>query len=430
MAGIVWSFLPQPVSVDVAVVSRGLLRVSVDEDGITRIRERYVVSAPLAGQLLRIALEPGDPIVRGKTLLATIKPRDPELLDPRAVAQAEAQVHAAQAAVQRSESALNQARLRQADAEGDFQRAKELAAGNAISTEQLEDVALAFESSNEQLREARHAEDIARFELAQAEAALLRSRPESDPPDATLESVAPPGRPTRRGADDDVATDARSEQPRNVPRKGSNADLDNADEPWDFTIRAPVDGRVLRVFQESAAVVSAGTPLLELGDPQDLEVVVDVLSQDAVKISAGDRVLLEHWGGDRILEGRVARVEPAAFKKISTLGVEEQRVNVIIDLVDPPAARQSLGDGFRVEAQIIVWERPQALVVPTSATFRVGDAWAVFRVRDRRAEQVLVRLGQENGLAAEVLDGLEEGDRVVVHPSDAVADNVAVTLRR
>ena len=164
-----------------------------------------------------------------------------------------------------------------------------------------------------------------------------------------------------------------------------------------------VDGRVLRVFQESAAVVSAGTPLLELGDPQDLEVVVDVLSQDAVKISAGDRVLLEHWGGDRTLEGRVARVEPAAFKKISTLGVEEQRVNVIIDLVDPPAARQSLGDGFRVEAQIIVWERPQALIVPTSATFRVGDAWAVFRVRGRRAEQVLVRLGQENGLAAEVL---------------------------
>ena len=239
MAGIVWSFLPQPVSVDVAVVSRGLLRVSVDEDGITRIRERYVVSAPLAGQLLRIALEPGDPIVRGKTLLATIKPRDPELLDPRAVAQAEAQVHAAQAAVRRSESALNQARLRQADAEGDLQRAKELAAGNAISTEQLEDVALAFESSNEQLREAG---------MPRTLPALNSPRPRRHCCDQGPRATRPPRHSNRwhrrvvprRGSDDeDVATDARREQPWNGPGEGSNADLDDADEPWDFAIRAP-----------------------------------------------------------------------------------------------------------------------------------------------------------------------------------------------
>ena len=206
-------------------------------------------------------------------------------------------------------------------------------------------------------------------------------------------------------------------------------DATSTDNRWNFLIHSPINGRVLCVFQESTAVVTAGTPLLELGDPDDLEIVVDVLSQDAVAIEQHDRVILEHWGGDRPLEGRVRLIEPAGFTKVSTLGVEEQRVNVVIDLVDPPKERQSLGDGFRVEARIVVWESKNVLKVPTSARFRHDDDWAVFRVVNGTAKRTIVKLGKQNGLEAEVLDGLEEGDTVIVHPSDSVRDGAQVRPR-
>ncbi len=422
VALVVWAFLPEPVLVDLAVVESGLLRVTVDEDGKTRIRERYIVSTPLAGRLLRIELDPGDPVTGSQTLLATIQPRDPELLDPRAIAQAKARVRASAATLQRTSVAREQALLEQTDAERDLQRARKLADERSISQSRLEDARTRFDAAGESLRAARYAEDIARFELEQAEAALIRSLP------ASIQENGPQG----GGENGEVESEPGDSTPTSAGNRSTATDLEHSglvEGSRNFLIHSPIDGRVLRVFQESAAVVSAGTPLLELGDPRDLEIVVDVLSQDAVKIRPGNIVSLEHWGGERPLGGRVRLVEPAAFTKISTLGVEEQRVNVIIDLVDPTEQRSALGDGFRVEARVIVWEEDDILRVPTSALFRVGEDWAAFRVVEDRARQTRLQLGQQNGLEAQVLDGLKAGDRVIVHPSDAIDDGVRVAQR-
>lgn len=405
VAGLGYAFMPQPVEVDLTEVHRGTLRVTVDEDGKTRIREKYVVSAPLVGRLLRINMDPGDAVKAGKTLLATIQPRDPELLDARTIAQSEARVGAAEASLDQIEPMYEEARAAQAFAEQELVRARQASRGDAISQSELENAELLYRQRSEELRSTRIAGEIARFELQQARAALLRSRPRPEDGDEAAAADHPDG-----GADDDQL-----------------AGNDNGG--WNFSIRSPITGRVLRVFQESSAVVTAGTPLLELGDPIDLEVEVDVLSRDAVKIHPGGLVLLEHWGGPGALEGRVRLVEPSAFTKISTLGVEEQRVNVIIDLVDPPEARTTLGDGFRVEARIVIDEAKDALIVPTSALFRVGTESAIFRVTDGIVHQQVVQVGRQNGLEAEILEGLDEGDQVVIHPSDQVEDGVAVAQR-
>jgi HlyD family secretion protein len=381
-----YSFWPKPQEVDLVTVERGSISVSVDEDGKTRIREKYVVSAPLSGRLMRIGMDAGDPVVAGETLIASIEPRDPELLDARAIAQAEARVSAAQSALSRTEPQLEQARIEQANAERYMNRVRE--APDAFTESDLDNVQAQYRAASEQLRMAKYAQEIARFELEQAQAALIRSRP--------------------REENSQEPTDANG---------------------WTFTIRSPITGRVLRVLQESSAVVTPGTPLVELGDPSDLEVEIDVLSSDAVKINAGDPVVFEHWGGGEPLHGLVRLVEPSGFTKISTLGVEEQRVYVIVDLVDPLEKRQALGDGFRVEARIIVDQADDVLTVPSSSLFRVGDEWALFVVREGRAYQTIVQLGRQNGLASEIVDGVKEGATVVLHPSDKITDAVRVMSR-
>lgn len=397
IGAIVYGLKPTAVEVDLATVTQGAIRVTVDQDGKTRIREKYVVSAPLAGRLLRIELEPGDEVTAGKTLLASIEPRDPELLDARTIAQAEARVKAAEKAVQKMEPILEEVAASQEFAESELKRLRDAQAKSpkSVSASEVDSKLLAYRTRTALLRTTRHNREIAEFELDQARAALIRSRPQTD-----KSSISK--------TDDEGSTDGNG---------------------WNFIIRAPIDGRVLRVFQESSAVVNSGTSLLELGDPTDLEVEIDVLSRDAVKIEAGATVLLEHWGGDKTLQGRVRLVEPSAFTKISTLGVEEQRVNAIVDLVDPPQDRTALGDGFRVEARIIVDEATEVLKIPTSALFRVGEKWAAFRVVDGVAHETIVTLGMQNGLEAEVVDGLSASDRVVVHPGDDVAEGVAVTAR-
>jgi HlyD family secretion protein len=385
VVGLGYAFWPQPVEVDLAEVARGPLEVTVDEDGKTRIREKYVVSAPLAGRLLRIDMDAGDPVEAGKTLLATIEPRDPELLDARTIAQAEARVRMAEATLKKMEPMMEQVRAAQAFAEAELARFRE--AGTAVSKSELENAEYEYRRTSEEQRSMRIQEEIARFELEQAQAALLRTRPR-----------------------DDLEGDGKANG-------------------WTFTIYSPINGQVLRVLQESAAVVTAGTPLLELGDPRDLEAEIDVLSRDAVKIHPGAKVWFEHWGGDRDLQGRVRLVEPSGFTKISTLGVEEQRVNVIVDFVDPPEERTTLGDGFRVEARIVIDEAEDVVKVPTSALFRVGKDSAVFQVKDDAVEQVIVKIGRQNGLEAEVIEGLAPGDRVVIHPSDQVEAGVRVRQR-
>lgn len=381
-----YSFLPKPQEVDLVTVARGTIRVTVDEDGKTRIREKYVVSAPLSGRLLRIGLDAGDAVIAGETLIASIEPRAPELLDARAIAQAEARVRAAESALARTDPQLEQARIEQANVEKYLNRVRE--APDAFTESDVDNIQAQYRAATEQLRAAKYAQEIAQFELQQAQAALIRSRPRSE-------------------------TDGEEADPTG----------------WTFHIRSPITGRVLRVLQESSAVVTPGTPLLELGDPSDLEVEIDVLSSDAVKIEPGDPVLFEHWGGSIALNGQVRLVEPSGFTKISTLGVEEQRVYVIVDLTDPLEKRQSLGDGFRVEARIVVDQAENVLVVPSSSLFRVGQDWALFLVRDGRAHQQIVTVGRQNGLESEIIEGVAEGDKVVLHPSDKIADGIRVMER-
>lgn len=385
--GIVWAFQPQPVLVDLATVERGPLEVTINEDGQTRIKEKYIVSTPVGGRLQRIDLEPGDPVLAGKTVLATIQPSNPSLLDARSLAQAKARVSAAKSAVERAKSRVNQAQLDHDQATKDYQEARELIQTDAISQKAYDRAYTTFQSTREQVRAARFDRDIANYELEMAQSALLRFQ--SD---------------------------------------GKGADADVRDEF--FLIHSPIQGVVLKVLQESSTVVTPGMPIMEVGDPADLEIVVDLLSSDAVQVRPGTPVRIEQWGGKKPLQGSVRLVEPSAFLKVSALGVEEQRVNVVIDFERPDSPDEQIGDGYRVEARVIVWQGEQVLKVPTSALFRDRGQWAVFVVEDGRARLVHVELGQRNDLEAEIRKGLSENQTVVLHPGDAISDRTLVTQRQ
>ena len=383
-AVLVYAFLPQPVPADLAEVSRGTLRVTVDDEGRTRVKEIYVVSAPVAGRVLRIDRHVGDPVKAGETVLATIQPTAPTFLDLRGKRQAEAAVHAAEAALQLSEAELTRAQADLEFARSDLARARKLASGDTISQKTLDNAKREFKTSEAAVAAAEATLRVKSFDLETARASLIEPGSEAA---------------------------ARS------------------DEGCCISVRAPVDGCVLRLVQESEAVIAAGAPLVEIGDPRDLEVVVDLLSRDAVRIREGAEVAIDEWGGEATVKGRVRRIEPTGFTKVSALGIEEQRVNVIIDFTDPPARWQSLGHGYRVEAHIVVWRGAEVLKVPVSALFRHGEAWAVFVLTEGRARLREVMIGHRNSLAAEVLDGLEAGERVVLYPSDRIFDGVAVTAR-
>lgn len=384
VVGLVMSLRPRPAPVDLAPVTRGPLQVTVDDDGRTRVKERYVVSSPLAGRLARITYKAGEPVRAGRTPLAVIDPSDPALLDARAVAEAEARVRAAALAVERARTQIVAANAALEFATSELRRAQAAASRGGANEREVQDAQLSVTMRTEEARAAEFARQIAVFELAQAEAALVRTRP------------------VEEGADADAAR---------------------------LTILSPIDGRVLRVLRESAGFVSPGTPLVEIGDSADLEIEVDVLSPDAVRIAPGAAVHIENWGGPAALRGRVRLVEPSAFTKVSALGVEEQRVNVIIDFVDPPGARAGLGDGFRVQTRIVVSEAADVLKVPTGALFRRGDRWATFVEQNGRASLRLLEIGRRNHAEAEVLNGLSVGERVVVYPSDRVRDGVKLAPR-
>jgi HlyD family secretion protein len=377
---IVYAFLPQPIPAEIARVTRGPLQVTVDHEGRTRVKERYVISAPLSGRLLRVELHPGDPIRAKETLLASIEPSDPALLDPRARAEAEARVKAAEAAKLRAVPIVDRARAAHELAKTELDRAQKLNAAGVMSHQELDTAELKARTAAEELKAAEFADQIAAFELEQARAVLT----------------------------------------------GGNKDH-NASR---FEIRSPIDGVLLRVFQESEGFVQSSTRLLEIGDPRDLEMEIDVLSTDAVKIKPGDKVLVEHWGGDAPLLGRVRLVEPAAFLKISALGVEEQRVNVIADFVDSRETYRALGDAYRIEARIVISEADNILKVPAAALFRRGDEWAVFVADHGRALIRLVKVGRRNDLEAEVLTGVSENETVLVHPSDKIQNTTRIRERK
>lgn len=392
------AMLPKPVGVDLATVKQGPLQVTVDEDGQTRIKERYIVSTPLGGRLLRIGLDVGDEVQAGESVVARIQPTDPELLDPRAIAQAQARVKAAEARLSQSDTQLEKAIVSQEFAESEYARVQQLSQRQAATPSQVDEKRLAMNAADKDIEAARFARNIAEFELELERAALLRTQ----------------------GSDDNQAdsSDAAASEADAIP-----------DENGQFLIRAPISGRVLKLFQESATIATPGMELVELGDPHDLEVVVDVLSSDAVRIEPGDRALLDQWGGEEPLSATVRLIEPSGFTKISALGVEEQRVNVILDLDDPPDDRATLGDGFRVEARIVVWEEPDVLKIPTSSLFRNEGEWAVFVVKDSRAQLRTIKVGRQNGLDAQVLEGLADGEQIVTHPGDKLADGVDVFER-
>lgn len=371
-----WAWWPQPVEVDAAHVERGPMQVTVNEEGVTRVVDRYVVSAPVAGRLRRIELRAGDPVQDGQ-VVARIEPAEPPLLDVRTRTEAQARVGAAEASVRQATAKVQAAREQLDRARLETTRQRALVQGGATAQRDLDDAITDERTRTADLASARSAVRVAQEDLARAQAALRRLSGEDD-------------------------------------RAGPRVD-----------VVAPVSGAVLRVARESEGPVQMGEALLEVGDPSALEAVVDVLSTDAVRIRPGAPVALVRWGGNGALSGRVRRVEPSGFTKVSALGVEEQRVNVIVE----PATGDGwgpLGDGYRIEARIVTWRADDVLQVPAGATFRSGDGWAVYVIDEGRARQRAVRLGERNDDRAQVLGGLREGDPVVLHPSEAVREGARV----
>jgi len=364
------------IPVEVAVVERGPILVTVDEEGETRVRDRFVVSAPVTGRVLRIELEPGDHVKKGD-VVARLRPEVSPLLDARTMAEARAALDAARATLGRARAEEQRAHAALTLAQQELNRTRELLKEGLATTQQIQ-------QREAEARVAGDAAEAATFTVRAAQSELARAEARLMPASGAV------------GADRVV------------------------------TVRAPIDGLVLKRVRESESVVPAGDPLIELGDPSRLEIVSDLLSTDAVKIKRAARVLVEQWGGDRTLDAVVRRVEPSGFTKVSALGVEEQRVNVIADFVDPAAAFAALGDAYRVEVRIVTAEAAAVLKVPTGALFREGKGWAVYLVEDGVARKTNVTLGLRTGQEAEVTSGLTEGARVVLHPGDTLTDGTRI----
>ena len=377
-----WLAWPNPIPADLATVKKSPMEVTVDDEAKTRVRHIYTVSAPLAAKVLRTSLEVGDEVVADQTIVAVMQPSTPSFHDARTHEELRGVMEAAASAVtlgeaerQRIEAALTFSRT-------ELERAQALVNKGVISRKAL---------------------DKAIFDVETNQAALASAK-------AQLE--------VRRYERDSAA--ARFKNPSSAATQ--------TDPACCIQLRAPVTGRVLRRVQESEAVVQAGTPLIEIGNPLDLEVVADLLSSDAVQIKPGFRVRIDGWGGSPV-QGRVKRVEPAGFLKVSALGIEEQRVRTTIDFVDPPEAWSSLGHDYRVNVHVVTWSATNALTVPVGALFRENDSWAVFAVVSGRARTTPIQIGHRNNQVAEVVSGLSEGTQVVLHPSDRISDGASVSER-
>lgn len=377
-AGLFLGFRPQVIEVDVGAVQRGPLRVTIAQEGRTRVRERYVVTAPVSGYARRVPLDVGQAVERGATLVE-LEPLRAEALDARRRAEAQARIAAADANVSAAGQRVSAAASNAALAQQELLRLRQLRPAGFVSAAAEDRAASDAARSAAELRSAQFSAATARHELEAARASL------------------------RYGA------------------SASSAGL--------LAVASPVAGRVLKIPHKSEGAVSSGQPLIEIGDPGALEVEVDVLSADAVRLRAGTRVVFERWGGEGALEGVVRVVEPAGFTKVSALGVEEQRVWVIVAFSSPPALWQRLGDGYRVEASFIVWEEGDVLQIPASALFRDGAGWAVFAIEQGRAVRRQVEIGQRSGLAAQLMSGLPAGAQVIVHPDDRVGEGVRVAAR-
>lgn len=377
-AGLIVAFHPHPLPADLAEVTRGPMDVRISAEGQTRVRDIYRISAPVAGEVQRLPVKVGDTVFAGDTLLAVLSPAAPDFLDRRGQAEAEAALAAAEAAATEADASVRRAEAALAYTQTELARIGVLARDGTASRRALDQVRSQADAAKATLDSARALLDVRRHELEAAQAHLM--------------------------------------QPEDTATAGACC----------VQVRSPVDGRVLSLLQESRAVVPAGAPLVEIGDPAALEVVADVLSSDAVHIAPGASALLDDWGGAP-LAATVRTVEPAGFTKVSALGIEEQRVNIVLDFDAPPPA--ALGHGFRVMARIVVWQAEDAVSVPLGALFRTPKGWAAFRVEEGIARQHpvnVLRLGEDRAALA---DGLTAGDTVVLHPSDRIQDGVAVEPR-
>ena len=383
--GLGFAFRPASVAVDLMTVSSGPLRVTLEDEGETRVRDVFVVSAPVGGQLRRIELEAGDTVIADQTVLAEIEPVDSAFLDPRSEVQARAGVRAAESAEQAARAQVEEAAAELEFADNELLRVRNLFQDGTVSVRDLDQAERAQKGTRAAFAAANAALQVRVFELERARAQLLS--------------------PAGGGA------------------RGKAGECEC------LRLTAPVDGQVLRVLRESAGVVAAAEPVIEIGDPKDLEIVADLLSSDAVRAAPGQRVLIEDWGGPAPLEGRVRRIEPFGFTKVSALGIEEQRVNVVMDITSPPADWSRLGHGYQVEVRIVLWESEDVVTVPLTSLFRDGERWALFAAEGGQAQLRHVELGQTNGVDAQILAGLESGEQVILHPSDRVADGVRIAPR-
>jgi len=391
VVAVVIAVRPQPIPIETGSVARGSLTVTLDEEGRTRVRERYLVRAPLDGLLHRIDLEPGDAAQGGITVVATVEALASRLLDERTIATASAHVGAAVAALERArEMHVSSGRLLVV-AQEDL--ARQQGAGSSVSRQSIANATreVLFREGEEEASEA--SVRVAESELEVARAALLVAQP--------------------------------------VPSDGADGGARTPDSSAGglLVVRAPIDGRVLRILRKSEGPVGIGEPLVELGDTGHLEIVADYLTTEAVRIETGMEAIIEDWGNGPAIAARVRRVEPAARTKISWLGVEEQRVDVLLDLVGPPAEAGALADGFRVQVRVVTWRGEGLVLVPEAALVREGEGWTVFVVRGDTVEEVAIELGHRDGRRAEVLSGLDEGDDVVLYPSDRLVDGVGVRVR-
>ena len=379
-SGIWYSMQEQPVPVDLATVSSGPMEVTIDVDGVTRIRNEFAVVAPVSGTVLRSPVAVGDAVVGGQTLVASIEPMQSAILDYRSRLEAEAAVKEAEAALRLAEANIGQAEGNWSYARDNYQRLQTLFDGGTVTKSQLDDSKLAMDQARSNLTLVLSERALRQATLDRAKVALVE--PESNGNSSTA-----------------------------------------------IKVMAPVDGNVLSVSSMSEHIVIAGAPLVTVGRPNDLELVVEMLSSDAVRIREGASAIVERWGGDNALAATVRRIEPSAFTKISALGIEEQRVRVLLDLSTPPEDRPGLGDNFRVYVRITEWRNEDAVQVPISALFRRGDTWQVFTAEGDLAHLTTVEIGQRNTLMAEVLSGLSVGDQVITHPSDRVGDMVMIVDR-
>ncbi len=386
VAALIFAFMPEPIKVDLSPIKRQDVVVTIEGEGKTRIHDIYIVSAPIEGRVTRIQSEAGDHVTAGKTVIANMHPANPRFLDRRSETQAKADVEGARAA-----RALANARVKQVKANldfdlADFKRTQELYKTNTVSKANLERAELRLRTLNAEL------------ETAESNLQVMQSRLE--------------------------AAQARLLQPTDIDQEEGSSGTD-----CQICIYSPVDGQLLRVIHKNESVVSVGTPLVEVGNAEDLEVVIELLSTNAVQVEVGDRAFITRWGGKENINAEVKLIEPAGFTKISALGVEEQRVNIVLRFTDSIDKWKSLGHAFRVEAEIIIDQVDNVVTVPINALFRENEQWSVFKVVDGLAQLTRVEIGLRNEQLAEVVSGLYEGDSIIIHPGNDVSDKVKVVVR-